>query len=100
MLRRSLTPQEISELNRYAVWLGRLSNSLNFMLNTVNTLPVTSQDGSKYTVQERNKMLRLALEDLKLELENVNHGIKGLQEEYGSIRQELIGEQMATSYTK
>jgi len=81
-----LSPQEISELNRYAVWTGRLTNSLSFMQNTVNALPVTPQDGSKHTVQERNKMIRLALEDLRIELENVRHALDGLHEEYTSVR--------------
>ncbi len=82
MLKASLTSVEISELNRYVVWLARLSKSLNFMLNVVGSLPVTPQNAEKHTVQERNKMLRLALEDLKVERENVNHAIEGLQQEY------------------
>ena len=82
MLKTSLTSVEMSELNRYVVWLARLSKSLNFMLNVVDSLPVTPQHAEKHTVQERNKMLRLALEDLKVERENVNHAIEGLQQEY------------------
>jgi len=89
MLTNPLTPAEISELNRYCVWLARLSKSLNFMLNLVETLPLTPQKARKYTVQERNKMLRLALEDLKVERENINHAIEGLQQEYQSTSDEF-----------
>lgn len=90
MLTNSLTSGEISELNRYCVWLARLSKSLNFMQNLVDTLPLTPQKARKYTVQERNKMLRLALEDLKVERENINHAIEGLQEEYQSTFDEFV----------
>ena len=90
MLTGSLTSEEISELNRYCVWLARLSKSLTFMLNLVDTLPLTPQNARKYTVQERNKMLRLALEDLKVERENVNHAIEGLQQEYQSTFDEFL----------
>jgi hypothetical protein len=82
MFTSSLTSGEISELNRYCVWIARLSKSLTFMLNLVDALPLTPQNARKFTVQERNKMLRLALEDLKVEQENINHAIEGLQEEY------------------
>lgn len=90
MLTSSLRSEEISELNRYCVWLARLSKSLNFMLHVVDTLPLTPQSARKYTVQERNKMLRLALEDLKVERENVNHAIEGLQEEYHGTFDEFV----------
>ncbi len=85
MQNSSLSSEELSELNRYMVWLARLSKSLHFMLNIVESLPVTPQNAEKHTVQERNKMLRLALEDLKVERENVNHAIEGLQQEYRNI---------------
>jgi len=91
MFRSGLTSNEISELNRYGVWVARISQSLNFMLNVVNTLPVNQQDARKFTVQERNKMLRLAVEDLKVERENVRHAIEGLQQEYQNSVHELVG---------
>jgi len=90
MLMNSLTAAEIAELNRYSVWLARLSKSLSFMQNLVDTLPLTPQKARKYTVQERNKMLRLALEDLKVEKENINHAIEGLQGEYQSASEEFV----------
>lgn len=92
----SLSPLEISEINRYAVWMGRLSSSLQFMSNTVNSLPATPQDGSRHTVQERNKMIRLALEDLKIELENLKHAINGLEEEYASVRHDFTSLKMCS----
>jgi hypothetical protein len=91
MEKTSLTSGEMSELNRYVVWLARLSKSLNFMLNLVDNLPVTPQNAGKHTVQERNKMLRLALEDLKVERENFNHAIEGLQEEYQNTTNDFSG---------
>ncbi len=91
LLKKSLTSEEMAELNRYVVWLARLSKSLNFMLNVVDSLPVTPQNAQKHSVQERNKMLRLALEDLKVERENVNHAIEGLQQEYRQTTSEFAG---------
>lgn len=93
----SLSQQELSELNRYAVWMGRLSNSLQFMSSTVNALPVTPQAGSRHTVQERNKMMRLGLEDLKIELENLRHAINGLEQEYSSVREDFSSLKMSFS---
>lgn len=88
MVERSLTPEEISELTRYGVWLCRISKSLNAMLDMIHALPMASEEASKYTVQERNKMLRLAFEDLRIELGNVEHELRSLHEEYARIQQE------------
>jgi hypothetical protein len=90
MRRNSLSAEEISELNRYSVWLARLSKSLNFMLGVVANLPANEKEAERFTVQERNKMLRLALEDLKVERENVSHALDGLQDEYQSVRDEFL----------
>ncbi len=59
------------------------------MVHVVDSLPLTAANAEKHTVQERNKMLRLALEDLKVERENVNHAIEGLQQEYQNTANEF-----------
>jgi hypothetical protein len=82
MQKKQLTPAEISELNRYNVWLTRLSNSLNFMAEIVAGVPKSAEQAENYSVQERNKMLRLALEDLKMEKDKINKAIEELQNEY------------------
>jgi hypothetical protein len=86
----ALTRSEVTELNRYGVWLARLSKSLNFMMSVIGNLPLTESEAGKFTVQERTKMLRLALEDLKVERENVSNAIDSLQSEYNALREEFM----------
>lgn len=86
MFKRSLTFSEIAELNKHAVWLARLSKSFAYMQGVVAQLPVNEQDARRHTVQERGRMLRVALYDLEVEWENVHRAILALQRELNTAQ--------------